>query len=136
MKLKLALAMAAVAPAAFAQNFITLASSNTAPIGKFTALVGTINSATTLRGVALSPYEEFFVYCVGSASVSQTIQYRIGTRIISSSNAFNCPTTNTLVANVDAGAVGADNILISPTAGLTATNVVTNTIVKTPAIIR
>lgn len=129
-----ALVIASVAATASAQTFTTTAS-NAAPVGKFSVSVGTLNSATTVKAVSVSPYENVFVSCVGSAITSQTIVYRVGTRTVSST-AFACGTTAAQIATHAAGTLGADNILVSPTAGLSAANVVTNTIVKTPAIIR
>jgi hypothetical protein len=135
MKIKLALAATLLAAGANAQVFQTAASSNTAPVGKYTALVGTLNSATTVRAVAVNPYENVFVSCVGSAITSQTVVYRVGTRTISQT-AFACGTTPLQIVSHAAGVLAADNILVSPTAGLTGVNVVTNTIVKTPALVR
>jgi hypothetical protein len=134
MKMKLALLLAAVAPAAFAQTFTTT-SNNVAPVGKQTFSVGTLSSATTVRAVGVNPYEAVFIYCAGTAATSQSLVYRVGTRTISTT-AVACGTTSTLAATHAAGTIAADNILVSPTAGLTAANVVTNTIVKIPAIIR
>jgi hypothetical protein len=134
MKLKLAIALAAVAPAAFAQTFTTN-TAKVAPVGNQTVAVGTLSSSTTVRAVGVNPYEAVFVYCQGSALTSQSLVYRVGTRTISTT-AVACGTTSTLMATHAAGTIAADNILVSPTAGLTAANVVTNTIVKIPAIIR
>jgi len=132
MKLKLALALAAVAPAAFAQTFTTN-TAKVAPVGNQTVAVGTLSSSTTVRAVGVNPYEAVFVYCQGSALTSQSLVYRVGTRTISTT-AVACGTTSTLMATHAAGTIAADNILVSPTAGLTAANVVTNTIVKIPSV--
>lgn len=128
---KVTAALALVAGLAHAQTF-TPTASNVAPTGKRTELVGTLTSATTPRAVAVNPYENVFVSCVGSAaSTSQTVIYATSAGRVLETASVNCTTSAAIVVSRTAN-FGASLITISPTAGLTGTNVVTNTIVTVP----
>ena len=64
---KLTAALALVAGLAQAQSFST-SSANVANTTKRVEYVGTLTSATTPRAVQVSPYENIYVSCVGSAA--------------------------------------------------------------------
>lgn len=134
MKLKLALAASIFAVAANAQTFST-SSVNVAPAGKVTVNVGTLTSLTTPKPVAVNPYENVFVSCVGTAtSTTQAVRYETSAGRLLASETITCNTNTLAVISRTAGTFAFQQIVISPTAGLSSTAVVTNTIVKTPTV--
>lgn len=139
MKLKLALLLAALAPAAFAQTYTTTSSAkcptDTASVGVY---AGTITSATTLRAVTLCPNQNFFVYVSGTTTGgSATVVYRgtDGTPLVTNS-AATVATTSSLIASGTAGTFGHRQIVVSPTAALTAANAISVRVVVTPPPVR
>ena len=137
MKTKIAVvALLGLVAAANAQTFSTTAT-NVAPVGKVSVSVGTLNSTTTPRAVSVNPYENVFVSCVGTAtSTTQAVRYETAAGRLLASETVTCNSTAQVVISRTAGTFSFQQVVISPTAGLSSTAVVTNTIVKTPAVIR
>lgn len=132
----IALTTAFVALAAFANaQTYTQVGSQATPNNRQTVSVGTLNSATTPTPVSVGAYESVFISCVGSAaSTSQTVRFETNAGRVLETTSVNCTTSPAVVVSRTAGNVGFQQVVISPTAGLTAANVVTNTVLRTPAV--
>lgn len=133
------LAATVVAGAANAQTFSTTQSIKCPPDNAQVSVnIGTLNSATTVRPVELCPNRNFYVYANSSAAtVSTTVLFRNAAGVtIASNTAINVTATPALILSGTAGTFGHRQLFVSPTAGLTGTNVVTYTIVITPPLVR
>lgn len=126
-------ALALMSSVAVAQTYTSTGYQAT-PNSKMTVSVGTLNSATTPKAVSVGAYDAVFVSCVGSAtSTSQTVLFETAAGRELARTSVNCATTPAVVVSYTAGTFGFQQVKISPTAGLTAANVVTNTVVVKPS---
>jgi hypothetical protein len=134
MKLKLALALAAVAPAAFAQTYTAEGLAYT-PKGIATLSTGTINSGTALTSTPVAPFENVSVNCVGTAAtVSVSVQQQLRDGTVARASTFNCTSTNSVLVSTTAANLDYEALLISPTAGLTGTNSLNIRVLRLPTV--
>lgn len=132
--LALVAALVIMANAAMAQVYSGPAAQTYYSTGKQTQLVGTLNSATVPQSFPVSPYDSLFISCSGTlASTSETVNFlNDAGQIVGSAN-VNCPISPTQVISGTAGTLGYSAVLLSPTTTLSATNTVTNYVIKQPA---
>lgn len=130
-----ALTLAAIA--ANAQSFSTTNSENTAPNNSAVSVnVGNLVSTTTPRAVIVKPFNNMFIWAVGSAtSTSATVEYRLKDGTVLNSETINITQTPTLFVS-RTSPFGFQAVRVSPTAGLSASNSVSVTIVTTPVYAR
>lgn len=118
-----------------AQTFTGPETKTSYATAKTTQLVGTLNSGTTPSPITVSPYESVFVYCSGTAITSQSLNYQNDNGQTISATTVACGTTASQVASHAAGTFGFTQLTISPTAGLSAANTVTNYVQKQPVML-
>jgi len=104
--------------------------------GLRTELKGQLNSGTTPMPFKVDPYEAVYLSCGGTlASTSETLLFQNSAGTTISQTNVNCPVSPTQVYVGAAGANGFVQITASPTTTLSATNTVTNYVIKLPAML-
>ena len=134
MKMKLALLLAAVAPAALAQTY-TADPDNVTPRGQKILLTASLNSATTPQPATVLPFENVSLHCVGTATtVSVSVQQVLRDGTIVRSATQNCSSTNSQLISTTAANLDYEGLVVSPTAGLTGTNTLNIRVLRLPTV--
>lgn len=131
---KLVIALALLAPAAFAQSYTSEGLAYT-PRGIATLATGTINSATALTPTPVAPFENVSINCVGTAAtVSVSVQQLLRDGTVARASTFNCSSTNSVLVSTTAANLDYEAVVISPTAGLTGTNSLNIRVLRLPTV--